>query len=76
MENPLKKYVMLLHALRQYKMEIAVTLKLKVTLSTLVNDNNLNRTFHAMHDSGAFNEENINEIISMIFAHYEKEELL
>lgn len=57
-------------------MEIAITLKLKVSLSNLVSTNSLSRTFHAMHDSGAFNEENINEIISMIFAHYEKEELL
>ena len=56
-----------------YKTELYIMMhKLEMSLDDLVNDRSLNRIFHAMHDSGSFNEESVTLLISMLFTHYSK----
>ena len=68
-----KQYMTLAHCLHMYKTELQIMMHmLEKSLDDLLNDNSLNRIFHAMHDSGNFNEESITQLISMIFSHYSK----
>ena len=54
-------------------MELYISVhKLDVSLTKLIDEKNLNRIFHSMHDSGNFNEETVTELISLIFNHYPK----
>ena len=56
-------------------MEIALTLKTGCEL-TIVAKTTLNRNLHAMHDAGKFTHKLVTDIISQIFAHFDRQQLL
>ena len=72
----LSRYIQLTHAVQLYTLSLSIILKLGTDLQTIVNNGQLTRIFSAMQDSGKFNEETVDELLTMIFNKFEKEQLL
>ena len=73
--NILAAFGSLAHCLNLYSLEVSILLKLDLALEALM-ASQMQRIFHAMHDSGTFTEDLVDELFSKIFGHYSKETLL
>ena len=61
--------------MRQYKLEIRCCLRTVTEFNEMI-QSVLNRTLNAMHDSGCFSEELVDELLTLIFAHYERAKII